>query len=154
MKKFLYLKRNAIIGITVTIVLCFNSMSAGMQETKISSIVFVLLHLGLFGPPLFHNLLILFIYNKYYPEREIGKPFRTLNTILNILCSINLLIYIFSVAISSTHEYKEADKLATYMSVALSVVLCITTAIQIAGSYRLFKTIRENAQLQLEDSFV
>lgn len=113
--------------------------------------VFSLIILGL---PVLHNLLILFIYRRYYPNREVSKALRILNIILNVICIFDLIVFLITTAASTTRAYPNEDKLQTYIDFTIVALLCITTTIQIIGSFRLIKIVKENAQLQLEDSFV
>ena len=152
MKKFLYLRINALIGIIACIVLLCYTLSA-IEHVKTHVFLFVLFSLSMLGLPVLHNLLIIFIYRRYYPGKEIKNVFKTLNFIFSIFCIIILLIFITSVAIFPTQTFREEDKPLAYMTIAITALLCITTTIQIIGSFRLIKIVRENSQLQLEASF-
>lgn len=153
MKNFLFLRINALVGIIAGIVLLCYTLSAAIEHVTYV-FLFVLFSFIMLGLPVLHNLLIIFIYRRYYPEREISKALRILNILLNIICIFDLVVFIFSAATFSTSKYREDDKLEAHMMLAVTVLLCITTTIQIIGSFRLIKIVRENAQLQLEDGFV
>jgi hypothetical protein len=154
MKKFLYLRINALAGIIVSLVLFFYSMSADIQGLKVSSLGFVLMGLFAFGIPVLHNLFLIFIYRRFYPAKEPGRLIGIFNIIFNIVCIVDLLIFITSIVIFPTYNFREEDKPDALMNMVLTAVLSITTTIQIIGGIRLIKIVRENAQLQVETSFV
>lgn len=153
MKKFLYLRVNSIVGILIFVVfLCAVLFDTSNPQT--SFLVDTLPYLLVFGIPSLHNVLILFIYHKYYPGKAIPKLYSSLNLVFNILCIIDLLLFVFLFdTISQGYVEAEWDK-TLYFVFALTIAESITTLIQIIGSFRLIKIVKENARLQLENSFV
>ena len=154
MKKFLYLRVNALVATVISIVLFYNTMSADRGNTDTSLLLSVLGFLGIYGLPVLHNLLIIFIYRRFYPDKEVRRPHRWINTILSILCLIDLMIFIFFINMFSVNSFREDDKLEVFIIVTLLITLSITTVVQAVGSFRLIKIVRENVRMQLKDSFI
>jgi hypothetical protein len=105
------------------------------------------------GLPVLHNLLIIFIYRTYYPDRKISTALRILNIVLNIICILDLVLFIYTIATFPVRQYPQDARLEAYINFAITAFLCITTTVQIIGSFRLIKIVKENARLQLEASF-
>lgn len=154
MKKFLYLRINAIVSILTCTAFYFYTMSGDLKSTTAYEMAFAIFSLLLFGIPVIHNLLLIHIYRNYYPHKAIGKSLRVWNIILSILCSCIFLICFVTIVTYPDHKVKEEKKVELLMTFILTAVLCITTAIQIIGSFRLIKIVKENARLQLEASFI
>lgn len=105
------------------------------------------------GLPFIHNLFIIFIYRKYYPEKEILKSHKIFNKVLSILCLLDLLlILLINFSLIMYIIRKIGDQITTNVLILFSI-LSITIVIQVTGGFRLIKIVRENARLQLEASF-
>ena len=154
MKKFVYLRINALVAIIAGIILLCYTLSAAFKGMQTHVFLFVTVTLIMLGLPIIHNLFIIFIYRRYYPGKEIGRFLSILNITLNIICIFDLVIYLYTTATFTTDSYRAADRVEAYMTFAVTALLCITTTIQIIGSFRLIKIVRENAMLGVEESFL
>lgn len=105
--------------------------------------------LGIYVLPVLHNLLIIFMYRRFYPDKVIRKPHRMINAILCGLCLLDLMIFIFFINMLSVNSFKEDAMLSVFILITLLSILSITTVVQVTGSLRLIKIVRENAHLQL-----
>jgi hypothetical protein len=153
MKKFLYLRVNAIIGIAVSIISFYYTITTGIRTPGADRLLVELLFVLVYGLPLFHNLFVVYIYQKYYPEGEIGKPHKVINLTLSILCLLDLLLliaFICSLIIYIIHNV--GDRISLIMMFFFSI-LSITMLIQVIGGFRLIKVVKKNVRLQLIDSF-
>jgi uncharacterized membrane protein YhaH (DUF805 family) len=153
MKKFLYLRVNAIVSILACVVFYLYTMSGDLRSLQTSVMYFAIFSLLLFAVPTIHNLLLLHIYRKYYPETTIPKSLGIWNIVLSIVCSFYFLVFVVTIASYPIRRFREEQKPEVLMTFILTAVLCITTLTQIIGSFRLIKIVKENARLQLEDSF-
>jgi hypothetical protein len=154
MKKFLYLRINAIAGIIASIISFWYTIATGQQALKSDFFFFLIFFLLIYGIPFFHNLFITFIYRKYYPEREIPRLNRVLNVILCVLCVLDMLAFIALTYSLTDYTVSKNDPMDPSIMISLFVTLSITTSLQIIGSFRLIKVVRDNVRLQLESSFV
>lgn len=133
------------------VLLCY-TLTGTKQVTYV--ILFLLFNFIMLGLPVIHNLFIIFLYRTYYPDKNIPRAIEILNIAFNIICILDVLIFIFTAVTFSTHRYPENLKQEAYMTLSLAMFLCITLTVQVIGSFRLIRIVKENAQLQLEDSFV
>lgn len=156
MKNFLYLRVNAVIGIIVSLALFFLSLIAYLNRSAktLSLPLVVLCLLLLFIVPAFHNILIIHIYRRHYPAKEIARHSRIFNTIFSIVCLLNILFFAAFFFVLRTVEVKKEDLTRIHITVALIIVLIVTILIQVTGSFRLIKKVKAGARLQLENSFV
>lgn len=155
MKKFLYLRVNAIVGIIASLAILALALSYSIltkQGLPYPKAVMVLILLAIFGIPVFHNLLIIHIYRKYYPAKEIPKFTRILNTVCSILCLIEfvwwLVNFYFWGSVLDFHTER------VFITFVISMIYLITLLIQATGSFRLVKKVRTGASQQLDNSFV
>jgi hypothetical protein len=155
MKNFLYLRVNALVGISASLVIFALTLSYAIltrEDLPYPLAVVGLVFLILFGIPVLHNLLIIHIYRRYYPAKDIPKPVGILNISFSILCLIELGWWLFNYYyVGPTIDFQSERAFTTTVFV---IILLITILIQITGSFRLIKKVRAAARLQLEDSFV
>jgi hypothetical protein len=129
-------------------------MSGDLRSQTKYVIGFSIFSLLLFAVPTIHNLLLLHIYRNYYPETAIPRSLRIWNIVFNILCSFYFLVFVVTIASYPTRHFREEQKTEALMTFSLTAILCITTLTQIIGSFQLMRIVKENARLQLEESFV
>lgn len=157
MKKFLYLRVNAILGIIASSALILLSIYGLFTrlDRELPLYIFILSILLLFALPAVHNYFIIYLYRKHYPAVEIPLLSRILNTVFSILSSIDLVILTLALIIEAPKNDFSANNLPRIWTViCIMIILIITILIQVTGSFRLIKKVRAAAQLQLEDSFV
>ena len=155
MKKFLYLRVNAIVGIVASLAILALALSYSIltkQALPYPKAVMVLILLAIFGIPVFHNLLILHIYRKYYPAKDIPKFTRILNTVCSILCLIEFVWWLVNFYLWGSVLDFHTERI--FITFVISVIYLITLLIQGVGSFRLVKKVRTGASQQLENSFV
>jgi hypothetical protein len=153
MKKFLYLRVNAILGIAISIISFCYTITTGIRNPGMNRHLVELLLVFVYGLPLFHNLFVVYIYQMYYPEREIRKPHKVINLTLSILCLLDLLLLIaFICSLISYSMHNIGDRIMYIMMFFFSI-LSITMLIQVIGGFRLIKVVKRNVRLQLIDSF-
>jgi hypothetical protein len=155
MKNFLYLRVNAIIGILISLAilaLVLIYMLRPGEKLPYSMAAMLAVFLMAFGVPVFHNLLIIHIYRRYYPAKEIPKPVRILNIVCSILCIIEFMWWLVNFYYwGSTIDFQIERTLIIFVFV---MIFLTTLLIQVTGSFRLIKKVRAAAHQQLESSFV
>ena len=157
MKKFLYLRVNAIVGITASFALTLIGLFGIITraDRQLPFIVFIIAYLLLFMLPAVHNFLIIYIYRKHYPAEEIPPISRLLNTVFSILCLIDLLLLVLALLFEAPkNDFSEINSLRIWTTISCMIILVITIGIQITGSFRLIKKVRAEARRQLESSFI
>jgi hypothetical protein len=91
---------------------------------------------------------ILFIYTRYYPDKDIPGNVMIANRIGNGIAWFCALIVLLA-AISMLALENEVD----YLSAFICALYALLTVVQLIMGTRLIKTIRQNARLNLENSF-
>jgi hypothetical protein len=157
MKNFLYLRVNAIVGITVSFALTLIGLLGIImkEDRQLPLIVFIIAFLLLFMLPAVHNFLIIYIYHNHYPAEEIPPLSRILNTVFSILCLIDLLLLVFALLFEAPkNDFSEKNSLRIWTAISCMIILVITIGIQVTGSFRLIKKVMAGARQQLDSSFV
>jgi hypothetical protein len=155
MKNFVYLRINAIVGIVASLALFALALSYTIltkHKNPYPKAVLVLILLAIFGMPVFHNLLIIHIYRKYYPAKEIPKFSRILNVVCSIWCLIQLLFWLAGFYFKTPDLDFHIERI--FITFVIFMIYLITLLIQVTGSFRLVKKVKSGASLQLESSFV
>lgn len=109
----------------------------------------------LFAILMSHGVLSLAKYYQYYPDKEIPKTSAIFYRIAEIgcwLCLFFILIANAGIIFFSVASYQAAIR-QNYPTLIFSFILFSLFLVQIMGGRRMIKTIRENARLQLENSF-
>jgi hypothetical protein len=161
MKKFLYLRIVAIV--TLVAIITYIAFIVYFWLTRISSSNWYIPALSLTVLALLasHSIIVLFIYHKYYPDKEINKAAMTYYRLSVICCwilnGLLLLSIVITMAIAMTFEQSPdpvlSGKRPEYSFHLYTFLSAIIIGVQLIGGQRMLKTIRQNARHQLENSF-
>ena len=156
MQKLSYIRICAFASIAIIVALYSYTIYFNLHAINNNNSKIILTALAIYVIPLTHSIQLLSIYKKYYPDKEVGRPFKTINLITGILCLINLAPYIFYIYAYTSKTYTIVNDNKSFLTpiILLFVVLSITLLVQFVGSFHLIKTIQRNARQQLENHFV
>lgn len=157
MRNFLYLRLVA----TVTLVTLVSYMV--YFPSRYSPLILRLdwmmfaLNEGVFALFITNSLSVLFIYYRYYPQKEISKVsirFYWISFVIAILWACSMVFIFFAMLIYE--KLGKDDGLAgneRHVQMWLSLAIAGLLVVQLIGGRRMIKTIRKNARAQLENSF-
>lgn len=150
MKRFLYLRIVTIISLVLSIscmiLIVFNwsKWNFKMEWYKF------LLDESPVVPFCLHGITLIFIYQKFYPDKELPKGIVLFFNIVSIICLILLGLLLFSIL---WVIYMKISTVRNTVLLVLVFVVILLQVIQIIGGRHMIKTIRQNVRKQLENSF-
>jgi len=156
MQKLSYIRICAFASIAIIVALYSYTIYSNFQAPNNNNSKIVLTALVIYVIPLTHSIQLLSIYKKYYPDKEVGTPFKTINLVTGILSLINLIPYIWFIYAYTSKAYVFVNDNKSFLTpiIILFVFLNITLLVQFVGSFHLIRTIQRNARQQLENHFV
>lgn len=153
MKKFLYLRVNAVVAIVLALITGFYYITIARPNVFYTDFEWVGILLLLFAVPIIHPIHSLYVYKRYYPHTQLWRPHNIIDTILAIASLLVWIMYLFLAIQLWLSVMRGTIQLQIHLMAVLFTLLCVTTMTQVIGSLRLIKVIKRNARLELESSF-
>lgn len=152
MKKYLYLRILAAINMVIAVICMVLLLRFLNSSSNTDAIYSFLIGETIFATLAAHSGFILFIYNKYFPDKEMPRAavvcYR-INEVLGWLAAVFLsLVFVFAMP-----DLRESEFGIAHMTLVFCGVMAVLMMIQMVQGMRLVETIRENARLTLENSF-
>lgn len=155
MKKFLYLRIMAITSAVLLAVFMVGMLLSWHNYSKRGELLSFFGSEAIFGILLCHCILSIVIYHKYYPANEIPRIVILFYRLAEVGCWLCLLILLgATIALTFSEDDFITSVKENYRAIIVGIIFLVVFIVQLAGGRKLTKTIRENARLELENSFV
>jgi len=154
MKNFLYLRILAITTCLILVACMIMILTNWKQYLHGGTLNVLIINETILSLMAAHSVIILFIYYRYFPDKEIPKSMHVcykVSRVVGWICVVFLLVAMVTVLVFSGEDLETEPE--GYLTIYLCTTLSTLMMVQLFGGARLVKAIRKNARRQLENSF-